>query len=235
MNFVVDTFNSISNSILFVISNFLPKFVAGLVILIIGIIVASLIRDLVKVVFKYVRLESWLESAGVIKAKEIQIWPKLLTELIRWTIIFLFLMSAVEIWSIPKVGDVLNQLLLFFPNVFLAVIIGWIGLVAGRFSFDIVRHGVDGVGGKESIILATIAKLAIYFFTSLIILSQLGVAADLVKILFTGIVGMLALAFGLSFGLGGQDEAKYILKMIRQRIELQSKISSQKDKPTKRN
>ena len=98
-----------------------------------------------------------------------------------------------------------------------------------------MRHGVDGVGGKESIILGNMAKLAIYFFTSIIILTQLGVAADLVKILFTGIVSMLALAFGLSFGLGGQEEAKNILKMLRQRIELQSKFSSSKLKSSKKN
>lgn len=226
MNFVASAFSSFLASLLFLISNFIPKFFAGLVILIIGIVIASLLRDLLKVFFKYLRLEQWLENANVIKAKEIQIWPNIIIELIRWTVIFLFLMSAVETWAIPKVGDVLNQLLLFIPNVFLAVIIGWIGIVTGRFIFDIVRHGIDGVGGKESIILASIAKYSLYFFTSLIILTQLGVAADLVKILFTGIIISLSLAFGLAFGLGGQEEAKNILKIIRFKIEQQSKISS---------
>lgn len=234
MNFVADTFNTIVSSILYVISTFLPKFIAGLAILIIGLIAASLVRDLIKIIFRYLRIEQWLESAGVVKAKEIQIWPNLLTELARWTIIFLFLMSAVETWAIPKVGDVLNQLLLFLPNVFLAVIIGWIGLIAGRFSSDIVRHGVDGIGSKESLILANIAKFAIYFFTALIILTQLGVAADLVKILFTGIVGMLSLAGGLALGLGGQEEARDLLKKFRQRIETQSKASSSNSRSSKK-
>ncbi|OGG03386.1 hypothetical protein A2W14_07440 [Candidatus Gottesmanbacteria bacterium RBG_16_37_8] len=222
MNFVVDTFSAISNSLIFVASTFLPKFFAGLIILGIGIIIASLIRDFIKIIFRYIRLETWLESAGLAKAKEIQIWPNLLAELARWTTIFIFLISAVETWQIPKVGEVLNQLLLFLPNVFMAVVIGWIGLVVGRFSFDIVRHGIDGVGGKEAVILGNIAKFAIFFFTALIILTQLGVAADLVKILFTGIIAMLSLAFGLSFGLGGQDEARDILKKIRSKIEQQS-------------
>jgi len=191
---------------------------------IIGIIAASLLRDLIKLIFRYVKLGEWLEAAGLAKDREVQVWPKLLAELTRWTVIFLFLMSAVETWGIPKVGDVLNQLLFFLPNVFLAVIIGWIGLVAGRFISEIVRHGIDGVGGREALILGNIAKVSIYFFTSLIILTQLGVAADLVKILFTGIVGMLALAFGLSFGLGGQEEAKSLLKRLRMKIERQVEI-----------
>ena len=222
MNFVSEITNSLSASVIYIVSTFVPKFLAGLIILIIGIIIASLLRDFIKIIFRYIKLGEWLEAAGLVKSKEIQTWPNLLAELTRWSIIFLFLMSAVETWGIPKVGDVLNQLLLFLPNVFLAVIIGWIGLVAGRFVADIVRHGIDGVGGREALILGNIAKAAIYFFTSLIILTQLGVAAELVKILFTGIVGMLALSFGLAFGLGGQVEARELLKRLRLKIVKQS-------------
>lgn len=222
MNIITDSlFNLISSSLL-VISAFIPKLLAGLLILLIGVVIASLIRDVIKIVFKYVKLEQWMEAAGLAKSSEMKIWPNLLAELARWTIIFIFLMSAIESWGVPKVGDVLNQLLLFLPNVFIAVIIGWIGLVTGRFASDIVRHGINGVGGKEAIILGNVAKYSIIFFTTLIILSQLGVAAELVKILFTGIIGMLALAFGLSFGLGGQHEAKNILEKLRKRIEMQS-------------
>src|SRR3989338_3128213 len=224
MNFVSQTFSAIAGSLVYVTSSFLPKFFAGLIILLIGIIISSLIRDLIKIIFSYLKLEKWLESAGLVKAREFQIWPNILSELARWTTIFIFLISAVETWTIPKVGDVLNQLLLFLPNVFMAVVIAWVGLVAGRFAFDIVRHGIDGVGGREAVILANIAKFSIYFFTSLIILTQLGVAADLVKILFTGIIAMLALAIGLSFGLGGQEEARQMLKSLRQKIEYQSSI-----------
>ena len=226
MNFVSEIVRSLSSSIIYVVSTFMPKFMAGLIILIIGIIIASLLRDLIKIIFRYIKLGEWLEAAGLVKTKEIQTWPNLLAELTRWSIIFLFLMSAVETWGIPKVGDVLNQLLLFLPNVFLAVIIGWFGLVAGRFVADIVRHGIDGVGGREALILGNIAKAAIYFFTSLIILTQLGVAAELVKILFTGIVSMLALSFGLAFGLGGQTEARDLLKRLRLKIEKQSLVNS---------
>src|SRR3989338_8521527 len=137
MNYVLQTFTSIGNSILFVIASFLPKFFAGLIILIIGIIIASLIRDFIKLIFRYLKLDRWLETAGLVRAREIQIWPNILAELARWTTIFIFLLSAVETWAIPKVGDVLNQLLFFLPNVFMAVVIGWIGLVTGRFSFFI--------------------------------------------------------------------------------------------------
>jgi hypothetical protein len=51
-----------------------------------------------------------------------------------------------------------------------------------------------------------------------VILSQLGVAADLVRILFTGFVAMMALAGGLAFGLGGKDLAAEILRALRNKL-----------------
>lgn len=219
MNVVTDTYTTITTTIVSVVSTYVPKLVAGLLILVIGLIIASLVRDLIRLFFKYVKIEKWLEAAGVAKEKEIAIWPNLLAELVRWTTIFIFLMSAVEVWGVPKVADVLNELLLFLPNVFVAVVIGWIGLVAAKFSFNIVRHSVQGLGDREALILGSIARYAIVFFTILIILTQLGVAADLVRILFTGIVGMLALAGGLAFGLGGKDEAAKLLKQLLKRLE----------------
>lgn len=215
MNIFTETIGNFIGSIIGIILSYLPKLGAGLLVFFIGLVVASLMKDLVAIVFKYFRISRWLETAGLVKEKEVEVWPKIISELVRWIIIFLFLMSAVEIWGVPKVGEVLSQLLLFLPNVFVAVIIGLAGLIAARFTFDIVRHGVKGLGNKESLLLATVARYSIIFFTTLIILTQLGVAADLVKILFTGIVSMLALAFGLAFGLGGQDEAKNILKSLR--------------------
>lgn len=219
MNIVTDDLNAFWESTRLITSSFFPKFIAGLLIIFIGLIIASLLKDILKIFFRYFRIEKWLVASGVVKEEDVTIWPNLLAELVRWGIIFLFLTSAVEKWGVPKVGDVLNQLLVFLPNVFVAVVIGWIGLVIGKLSNDVVRHSLRALGEREALILGSIARYAIIFFTILIILTQLGVAAELVKILFTGIVAMFALAFGLSFGLGGQDEAKDILKNLRKRIE----------------
>ena len=222
----VESIGTIIGSTVYILSSYFPKMIAGFLVVFIGLIVASLLKDFVKILFKYFRVEKWLETAGIVRGDNVNIWPKIFSELIRWTTIFIFLISAIEIWGIPKVGEVLGQLLNFLPNVFIAVVIGWVGIIAGRLAFDIVRHGVRGVGGNESIILGNVAKYSILFFTILIILTQLRVAAELVKILFTGLVAMIALAFGLSFGLGGQDEARDILKVMRQKFSEKPKKSS---------
>lgn len=214
-------FNLLS-SIYIITVGYIPKLLAGILILTIGLIVASILKDLINIVFKYFRVDKWLETAKIAKESEIRIWPQIVSEIVRWSTIFIFLISAVEVWGVPKVGEVLNQLLGFIPNVFLAVIIGWIGLVTGKIVFNIVRHSIRGVGDHEALILGNIGKYLILFFTVLIILTQLGVAADLVKILFTGIISMLAIALGLAFGLGGQDEARRILKTVHEKFYSQT-------------
>lgn len=201
-----------------IVLSYIPKLFAGCLILVIGFIIASILKDLINIVFKYFRIDKWLETAKIARESEVKIWPQIISEIVRWSTIFIFLISAVEVWGVPKVGEVLNQLLGFIPNVFLAVIIGWIGLVTSKIVFNIVRHSIRGVGENEAVLLGNVGKYLILFFTVLIILTQLGVAADLVKILFTGIISMLAIALGLAFGLGGQDEAKQILRSLRNKF-----------------
>ncbi len=215
---MIDSLTTAISSLVISIATYIPKLLAGILILLIGIIISSLLKDLLLIVLRYARVEKWMEKAGLKSGSETNVWPTMLAELIRWTTIFIFLTSAVEVWEIPKVADVIDQLLRFIPNVVLTVIIGWIGLVAARFAYNIVRHGVAGLEKEDSLILAGVARSLIIFFTILIILTQLGIAADLVKILFTGIVGMLALAGGLAFGLGGQEEARELLRRFRKRI-----------------
>ena len=63
------------------------------------------------------------------------------------------------------------------------------------------------MGFTNGRLLGRIAEIAIVAFAVLVAINQLGIAADLINILFIGIVAALALAFGLAFGLGGRDVA----------------------------
>ena len=187
---------------------YIPKFLGGLVILLVGVVIASLLRSLVEKLFKYVQLEKLFEGVGLGKAADIRPWPTILAEVVRWTVIVLFLIPAVEAWGLPKVTEVLNEVILYIPNVIVAAVVGFVGLAVAGLVHDVVKQAAHGMGSSSAKFLANVAKISLIFFTTLVVLNQLGVAADLVRILFTGIVAMLALAGGLSFGLGGQEAAK---------------------------
>lgn len=204
---------------------YLPQFLAGLVLLLIGLVVAAVLKELVIRFLKILRIEEWFGSVtdwfsqvkSDAEAKR-NVWPNLLAELVRWTVVILFLVPAAEAWGLPKVTELLNQFLLYIPNVFVAVVIGFIGLVIGNLIHDLVIHTSKGLGSTSASLLGTVARYAIVFFTALVVLNQLGVAADLIRILFTGIVAMLAIAGGLAFGLGGQGAAKSALDEFIKRV-----------------
>ncbi len=210
------TFNSAVTSL----TNYVPRFLAGLVVLAVGLIAAGLAKKIVLGLFKALRVSKFLVTVKMVKEEgEFKIWEVILAELLRWTLTILFLVPAVETWGLPKVTDILNELLLYLPNVFVAVIVALVGVVISNLSADVVREGAKSLGSSSASSLSTVARYAILFFTVLVVLNQLGVAADLVRILFTGFVAMMALAGGLAFGLGGQDTARGVLKELKGRLE----------------
>lgn len=165
------------------------------------------------------RLQNILQKTGVMAKQEVTLWEEILAELLRWTVIILFLIPTLEAWGLTGATVVLNQLLFYLPNVVVAVIIGFVGLVSANLVSDLVKHSIKTIGATSANTLAVFSKSAIIFFAVLMILNQLGVAQDLVRILFTGIVAMLAIAGGLAFGLGGQGIARDMLEELKNKVK----------------
>jgi hypothetical protein len=199
--------------------NFLPDFFGGILILSLGLVISAIVKNLLLIVFRFVKLDNFFTKTRIVQKQVVTAWEELLAEIIRWTIIILFLVPTLEVWGLSKATAVLNQLLFYLPNVIVAVVVGFIGLVIANLTYDVVRHGVKTLGGVSVSLLAGAAKTIVLFFTVLVVLNQLGVAQDLVRILFTGIVAMLSLAGGLAFGLGGKDLAKEILDDIKKSLQ----------------
>lgn len=220
------TIASILTTTLFSLTSYLPQFIAGLILLLIGLSVAAILKELVIRVLTFLKIDAWFGGVtdwfSQIKTEQAvrgKVWPRLLAELVRWTVVILFLVPAAEAWGLPKVTDLLNQFLFYVPNVFVAIVIAFIGIVVANLVSEIVKNASKSLGGTSSNLLGSVAKYALLFFTALVVLNQLGIAADLVRILFTGIVAMLAIAGGLAFGLGGQGSAKKVLDELEKKLQ----------------
>lgn len=207
------------NNALVGVTDFIPRFIAGAVILLIGILIASILKQAVIELLKALRVESFLRKYGVPEAKEEFTWTNILAEIVRWFVIIVFLIPTVDVWGLTRVVAVLNEFLLYLPNVFIAAIIAIVGFVFAKLAHDVVLASTKGVSPETSSAVASIIKIAIQVFVVLAVLSQLGVATDLIRILFTGLVAMLAIAGGIAFGLGGQGQAKDVLEALRKRLK----------------
>ena len=198
---------------------FLPIFFTGLVILGVGLLLAKVLKQGLLSLFAFIRLGALLEKTKLMHRSEVKIWQEVLSEILKWTIIILFLVPTLEVWNLTGVTIVINQLLFYLPNVIIAVVISFVGIIASNLGSDLVKHSVKTIGATSANTLAVFTKWLIIFFTILVVLNQLGVAQELVRILFTGIVVMIALAGGLAFGLGGKDIAREILEELRNKFK----------------
>ena len=102
----------------------------------------------------------------------------------------------------------------FVPQVLIAALVLVVGSVLAETARRILTGGAKAANVGSANMIGTTAFYAIWVFTLIIALSQLGIAPAFMQILFTGIVFMLALAGGLSFGLGGKETASRTLDRV---------------------
>jgi hypothetical protein len=209
--------NTLNNSVATIIS-FIPLFLSGFIILLAGIIIATFLRQIVRGGLEFVKFEGFLKKYGVPESKEAANWSTILSEIVRWFIIIVFLIPTAQVWGLGKFVDVLNNLLMYLPNVFIAVLLLLVGFVVSKLVYDLLAASLRGLSSESAKSIAMIGRYSVLIFVFLVVLNQLGIASDLIKILFSGIVAMIALAGGLAFGLGGKEAAKDIIDKVGKKL-----------------
>ena len=201
---------------------FLPRFVGALVVLIIGWLIALVLSSVVLHVIKFLRLDELsakLELKGSFEKAGINLHiGKLLSWIVKWFFIVFALIAATDVLGWAQVTDFLQQVVLFIPNVIVAVVILLAGILLGTFVGRVVKSAVEAARLASADFLAGISKWAIYLFAAMAAMVQLQIAPHLIQVLFTGLVAMLAIAGGLAFGLGGQNHASRFLDRLKKDI-----------------
>ncbi len=212
---ILDAVIASFQSALALIFTFVPRLIGFLVILLVGWIVASAISKAVTFLLRKVGFDRLSDRIGLSRMGQ-QAGISLdaagiLGKVVYWFIFLIFLVPAVDALGLTAVSNILNQIIAYIPNVFVAILILLIGAFAATLAADVIRGALGGARVGNANVIANIARYAIIGFVLLIALEQLGIAPALLNILFTAVVGGAALAFGLAFGLGGQDTARKYL------------------------
>jgi hypothetical protein len=218
-----DTISGAFQNIWMGVVAFLPNLIVAIVIFIIGWIVASLVGRLIAQLIKSVKLDSALEQAGfgaVVRRAGFELSSGgFIGGLVKWFVIVVFLVAAFDVLGLNQVNMFLQSVvLLYLPQVIVAVLILLVAIVIADALRKIVVGAAKAAGVKSANFLGTVTKWAIWIFALLAALVQLGIAVGFIQTLFTGVVVALSLAFGLSFGLGGQDAASRYIEKVRQEM-----------------
>ena len=111
----------------------------------------------------------------------------------------------------------LQQLLLWLPNLIVALVVLVIGGLAANALSQLVRGATAEAGFSNPELLATVARVAVWGFAIVVAVTQLGIATTLINTLLIGLVGRVLVASGLAFGLGGRDRAAQLLDTLGRR------------------
>jgi len=215
---VTDSLQKALDSVL----KFLPTVFGALIVFIVGWIIAIICKRIVTRLLNLIRINVAFEKIGVTKAVEKSGFKfdaaAICGWIVKWFLIIVFFMAATDILGLAQVTDFLKSILLYIPNVIVAVLILLIGVLVANFFHDLVLGSVKVAQLVSAEILATITRWAIIIFAFLAAMTQLKIAASLVQTLFIGLVAMLVIALGLAFGLGGKDIAREILEKLKKTI-----------------
>jgi len=194
----------------------IPKVIAFAVILVIGWFVAGLIARLAARLLRAVHFNDLAERSGFgTFVRNIGVkndCAGFLAQVANWFMRLIVLVVAFDALGLPAVSDVLRQLLLWLPNLVVAVVVLVVGGLLANAAAGLVRGATASAGFGHPDVIANIARAAVWMFAIIVAVNQIGIARELVNTLFMGAVALAVIALGLSFGLGGRELAANLLR-----------------------
>lgn len=202
--------------------SYLPNILGALIVFLIGWAIAVGLQKLIVQILRAIRLDPMLEKIGTGKffdkagiKMDFAGWIGIF---IKWFLVLVFLLAAVDILQLSDVTIFLRSVLGYIPNVIVAVVILAVAFWLASVLRKIVQASVSASNIKAAAFLGTLTHWSILVFGVFAALIQLGIAFALLQTLITGLIAMLALAGGLAFGLGGKDQAASFLARLKKEI-----------------
>ena len=194
----------------------IPRILGFIVVVAIGWFVSSLLARGVLGLLRAIRFDELMQRSGLAdfmnKMGTGTDSAGIVAGIVKWLVRVVVLLVAFDVLGLPAVSDVMRQLLLWLPNLVVAIFVLFIGGIAARALGNVVRGATAEAGFANPETLANVVRTTVWAFAIVVAINQLGIATNLINTLFTGVVGALALAAGLAFGLGGRDLASRSLE-----------------------
>lgn len=218
-----DVLSSSLQDVWYGVAGFVPNLIIAIIIFVIGWVIGALIARVVSQVVKAIKVDNALRSAGIesilnkggfnLNAGEF------IGGLVKWFIIVVFLVASLDVLGLNQVNNFLREVVLsYLPQVIVAVFILLVAAVIAEAMQKIVVGSAKAAEIRSANFLGTITRWAIWIFAIIVALYQLGIATPFIQTLFTGVIVALSLAFGLAFGLGGQDAAARYIEKVKEEI-----------------
>jgi hypothetical protein len=150
-------------------------------------------------------------------------------KLIFWLVMLVVILLASAALGLESINEMFGLLLAFIPTLIAAMIILILGLIVGEFVRGLILASAGGLSGVPTV--AKIGKGAVIVIAIFMALQQLGVAEEIVTAAFILILGSMALAVGLAFGLGNRELAGEITRRWYEEGQLRNRRRTDRPGP----
>jgi hypothetical protein len=197
------------------IADFLPRVVVMLAIILVGWIIALVLKGILRSILNWVKLDSLAERSGaahILQKAALPSLSELLSRSLFWLSWLGFMVAGVSALGMTSLENQVSRFFLFLPQVFVALLILLFGILAANFFSRAVLLGAVNAGYPSPKILSGTIRLIIVALAVSMALEQVGLGTNTVLTAFSIMFGALMFGLALAFGLGGRDLAKSVLE-----------------------
>ena len=193
-----------------------PRILAFAVIVIIGWVISSLLAAAVAALLRPVNFNDLAQRSGFSGfLKQLGLRTDAagaIAKTVKWFGRLITLVVGFDALNLPAVSALLQQVVMWLPNLVVALLILVFGGMAANALARLVHAAAARAGLSRPDLLSRISRVAVWSFVIVMAVNQLGVATAVVNTLFMGVVAAMTLAAGLAFGLGGRETAAEIVR-----------------------
>ena len=178
----------------------IPNIIAAAIIVLVFYVAGRFIVNFIVELLDNLGVETLPTKLGISGMVGNKSLPKLIGNVLFFFLMFFAVISAVEKLELTRLSSILNDLLELSGQIFLGLIIMVLGNYISNLVADYMRSSNQGA-------LTSIVRFATLGLFLAIALRTMGIANDIVNLAFGLTLGAVAVAFALSFGLGGREAA----------------------------
>ncbi len=186
------------------IAAYLPQAIGAIVLLIVGWLIARLIRSLIKKIGETLdkTYNALQERAGVREIGAKLSISTIVGRIAFWLVMLIFISAAATALGLPGLNALLRGFIVYLPNLIAAAAIVFVGYLLSGFVKDLVSAQASVLGAKHAASIAVLVQSIIIMLAALLALRQMGVDVHLIIYLIVAAAAGLFGGIGLAFGLG---------------------------------
>jgi len=210
-----DEIQSSFQNILQLFIMYIPSIINAILILLVGWLIAKIIQWVILRLSHALGIDRMAEKSGVHRFLEKRGMKKgfsgILSMIGFWAIMLIVMVNFFNHLGLEVVSDLLNQLLLFIPNLLISCVLIIIGFYLAEFVSSLVVSSLEESNFENPELIGKLVFYSIGFLTVAISLTQMGIGKTLITNIVSIFFGSIGLALAIAFGFGGRNWAKEII------------------------